>query len=145
MNRKESQDDSLDQVLVAQEETTGKYPFLGRLVGVVQLSTIPQGSQVFQAFSKEQQEDDEQIPYIYNLAVLPFARRRGIGRSLLQKCEEIVREEWKYGKIGLHSIVGNEVAERLYQSLGYTKKGCDPFWVTFLWIARRNYWEKELH
>ncbi|GJQ13373.1 hypothetical protein GpartN1_g5164.t1 [Galdieria partita] len=137
LNRKESEKEVIteeDEVLVAQDVTTGC------LVGVVQLSTIPQGSQVFQAFSKVQQG---KIPYVYNLAVLPSMRRRGIGRGLLQKCEEIVREGWKYRRIGLHSIVGNDGAERLYQSLGYSKKGCDPFWVSFLGMSRRNYWEKE--
>lgn len=106
----------------------------------MQLSTIPQGTETFQIFSRVQ---NGKIPYVYNLAVLPQVRRRGIGRSLLLHCEEIVRERWNYRKIGLHSMVGNHGAERLYQSLGYSKKGCDPFWVTFLLIGRRNYWEKE--
>ncbi|EME26368.1 acetyltransferase [Galdieria sulphuraria] len=97
LNRKEAEKCvEEDEVLVAQDETTGN------LVGVVQLSTIPQGSQVFQAFSRVQKG---KIPYVYNLAVLPQVRRRGIGRGLLQKCEEIVRERWKYNKVGLHSIV----------------------------------------
>eukprot|EP00871_Galdieria_phlegrea_P001194 jgi/Galph1/2075/GphlegSOOS_G746.1 len=133
-NRKTPQDK--EEVLAAEDSQTGT------LLGVVQLSTISQGSEVFRLQSQPT-PPLYKIPYIYNLAVLPQVRRRGIGRSLLEKCEQIVREEWKDSRVGLHSLVGNEGAERLYKSLGYSIKGTDPPWTTFLLIPRRNYWEKE--
>ena len=59
---------------------------------------------------------------IHNLAVHPAFRRRGVGRSLLQA---VVSEAKHRGstRVMLEVRKSNDVAQRLYQSLGFVERG----------------------
>jgi ribosomal protein S18 acetylase RimI-like enzyme len=56
--------------------------------------------------------------WIYDLEVVPSERRRGYGRMLLDAVEiEITRRGGE--TVGLNVFGGNDIARRLYESLGY--------------------------
>lgn len=64
------------------------------------------------------------LPEISDLNVLPYFRKKGIGTTLIQKCENIVKERGftKVGLgVGMTSDYGN--AQRLYVQLGYVPDG----------------------
>jgi GNAT superfamily N-acetyltransferase len=56
--------------------------------------------------------------FIWDIAVEPEARGRGIGRAALDALEAWARGAG-YGRIGLHVFGSNEVARRLYARAGY--------------------------
>ena len=57
--------------------------------------------------------------WIATIAVLPEFRGRGIGKALLQDCEESL----KVSRIRLSVRATNQVAIRLYEKAGYQKAG----------------------
>jgi hypothetical protein len=59
-----------------------------------------------------------QYPYIANLAVIASARRLGIARRLLDRCERTARA-WGYDRLYLHVLENNAPARSLYQQQGY--------------------------
>lgn len=59
---------------------------------------------------------------LYQMAVLPEYRSRGIGARLVETLEQLARS-WGVNKIYLH---GRDYAVGYYESLGYEKVG-DPF------------------
>jgi len=59
---------------------------------------------------------------IHNLAVAPTYRRKGIGRSLLQKVIEEARGNGSI-RVTLEVRKSNEAAQRLYHSLGFVARG----------------------
>lgn len=61
---------------------------------------------------------DEGVPVLANLVVDPSARRRGIARMLVQKCEDEVRA-WGFRKLYLKVEEPNAPAIKLYSKLGY--------------------------
>ncbi len=71
----------------------------------------------------------DEVPYsyaqIHDLAVTEAARRRGVGRQLLARCEEIAREagaRW----LRITALAGNEAAVGAYHAAGFA-----PLFVTF--------------
>lgn len=60
----------------------------------------------------------DERPYLANLSVRPGARRQGIGRALVQACEEMV-QKWGYDELILQVEDANEDARRLYRQLGF--------------------------
>ncbi len=65
------------------------------------------------------------MPEIQDLAVIPSARRQGIGRALVAACETAARSRGKTDiglGVGLFSSYG--AAQRLYVALGYVPDGC---------------------
>lgn len=60
----------------------------------------------------------ERRGYIYDLYVVPEARRQGVARALLAAAERLARRRG-YREIGLTVAVHNDAARRLYESLGY--------------------------
>lgn len=64
------------------------------------------------------------IPEISDLNVLPHFRKKGIGRTLIQYCENMAKEQG-YTQIGLGvgMTAGYGNAQRLYVKLGYIPDG----------------------
>lgn len=64
----------------------------------------------------------EKTAWIATVGVIPEYRRQGIGKTLLQLCEERLEAE----KISLNVRVSNTAAVRLYESFGYGRAGLWP-------------------
>ncbi|MDF2637843.1 MAG: family N-acetyltransferase [Novosphingobium lindaniclasticum] len=74
---------------------------------------------------------------IHDMAVLPAARGRGVGRALMLAVEEEARARGAC-KITLEVLSGNATAKGLYASLGYGDYALDPEAGTAL------FWDKKL-
>ena len=61
---------------------------------------------------------DQQQAFVYDVAVAPAFRRRGIGRMLMERAEAHAREQ-KMGYITLMVDCRNAPARTLYEQLGY--------------------------
>ena len=57
---------------------------------------------------------------LYDLYVLPVARRQGIGRALVEHAQEFARATGA-ARIELSTAIDNRPAQALYESLGYHK------------------------
>jgi len=67
--------------------------------------------------------------YIHDVIISPANRRKGLGKAMMKKLEEISIER-SYCKITLEVREDNAVAQNLYRSLGYDE--CQPkmlFWT----------------
>jgi len=62
--------------------------------------------------------DTQQYPYIFNLAVHPQWRRRGVAKQLLHASEQIVKQ-WGFSRLYMHVLEDNQPALRLYDGVGY--------------------------
>lgn len=83
----------------------------GEVIGVVALLGPDQPSRAIAADGEAE---------LVRLVVGSAARRRGIGRTLVERCAEITRKEgWE--AIALWSRRYQEAAHRLYESLGYRR------------------------
>jgi hypothetical protein len=81
------------------------------ILGTVQLAFAPQPNQAHRAD-------------VTKLLVHPEGRRRGIGRALMRRLEEVAREEGR-SLLVLDTVEGS-AAQRLYESLGWTLLGVVP-------------------
>ena len=63
--------------------------------------------------------------FITNVAVSPAARRRGVGRALLQALTDYGAAQGMY-RITLEVRVSNTPAIALYEGMGYTRDGVRP-------------------
>jgi ribosomal protein S18 acetylase RimI-like enzyme len=83
-------------------------------------------------------------PYISNFAVSPHHRRQGIGRQLLQRCEQIARE-WNCPQLSLHVLEDNQAAKALYFLRGYQLSRIESPWQHWVFQQpRRLYLQKQL-
>ncbi len=57
---------------------------------------------------------------LYDLFVLPSARRRGVGKSLMHAAEALAREQGM-ARLDLETARDNHSAQQLYESLGYVR------------------------
>lgn len=62
---------------------------------------------------------------IVAMYVLPEARARGVGVSLLEKILDLARE-WQVGDLALAVTVGNTGARRMYARMGFVPYGIEP-------------------
>jgi ribosomal protein S18 acetylase RimI-like enzyme len=74
---------------------------------------------------------------IHDLAVLPRARGRGVGRLLMQAVEVEARKRGAC-KVTLEVLAGNDRAKALYAALGYGNYALDPQ------AGTAQFWEKKL-
>lgn len=71
------------------------------------------------------------IAHLANLAVVPSARRLGIGRQLLESAEALAAE-WGCRSIALHVDPTNTPAVQMYESHGYRRAVQQPTWQQLL-------------
>lgn len=93
-------------LLVAEDEESG------RLVGTASL--LPYGSRL----SRQAEEGEVELRL---LAVLPEARRSGLGRRLLDESARIAADRGAE-RVVLDTAVDNEPSQRLYRRLGYVRR-----------------------
>ncbi len=85
-----------------------------------------------------------QYLYISNLAVKDSYRRQGVGKKLLEKCEQIAWN-WGYREIRLHVLYNNSSAQKLYLSKGYKVLQIESTWNNFgFYDSRRLLLAKKL-
>src|SRR6185295_1204995 len=75
---------------------------------------------------------------VMKMMVHPRGRKQGIGRAIMRRLEE---EAEALGRTTLHldTVDGNQAAERLYQSQGWTKIGGIPAYaVNIHGVPERN-------
>jgi ribosomal protein S18 acetylase RimI-like enzyme len=84
----------------------------GRVVGALigEVDDPADGSDVFAVPTR--------IAHVHDLAVLPDAQGHGIGRALMDRFEEELRER-DVGEYGLEVMPGNDSALRFYESMGF--------------------------
>jgi ribosomal protein S18 acetylase RimI-like enzyme len=73
-------------------------------------------------------------PYLSNLAVRSEARRQGVARKLLDRCEAIALD-LGFQDLYLHVLEDNHQARQLYSKAGYQTKSADAFW--HCWFFRQ--------
>jgi ribosomal protein S18 acetylase RimI-like enzyme len=86
----------------------------------------------------------EQYPYIFNLAVHPQWRRRGVAKQLLLAAEKTVKQ-WGFSRLYMHVLEDNEPARNLYDRISYrlhSQEGFMSFWL--LGSPRRFLLQKKL-
>jgi ribosomal protein S18 acetylase RimI-like enzyme len=74
---------------------------------------------------------------VHDLAVLPEARGRGVGRALLRVAEAFARHQGCC-KLTLEVLEGNRPAQGLYTAEGYAGYSLDPQ------MGRAMFWQKKL-
>lgn len=107
-------DDCINYMLQQCEKWAGKIIVAeagGELCGFVTVLT--------QVQSEEPDDGDMEYGLISDLAVLEKFRGRGVGRKLLAAAESFARSE-NVGWLRIGVIAGNQVAEKLYASLGFS-------------------------
>ena len=73
----------------------------------------------------------EQYPYIFNLAVHPQWRRRGVAKQLLLAAAQTVKQ-WGFASLYMHVLEDNQPARNLYDCLGYrlhSQEGHVNYWL----------------
>eukprot|EP01031_Cornospumella_fuschlensis_P028479 gene28480-34376_t len=63
-----------------------------------------------------------QTPYVCNLSVSPKYRRQGIAVFMCKFVESFIQSVWGKEDIVLHVEKENIAAQKLYESLGYSKR-----------------------
>ncbi|CAB9498054.1 FR47-like protein [Seminavis robusta] len=59
-------------------------------------------------------------PMLSDLMVNPRMRRKGIAKQLVQRCEEICRQDFQETELYIRVLKDNEAAIAMYDSLGYS-------------------------
>ena len=92
---------SLDAVLVAEAPS-------GEPLGMLELSlrSVAEGCR------------STPVPYVEGWYVVPEARRRGVGRSLLAAAEQWARDRG-YAEIASDALIDNTASERAHLALGF--------------------------
>ncbi|PZO42148.1 MAG: GNAT family N-acetyltransferase [Pseudanabaena frigida] len=86
----------------------------------------------------------QQYPYIFNLAVHPQWRRRGVAKQLLIAAEKTVKQ-WGFSHLYMHVLEDNQPARQLYDLIGYrfySQEGSVNYWL--LGSPRRFLLQKKL-
>jgi ribosomal protein S18 acetylase RimI-like enzyme len=84
----------------------------GRVIGAVigEVEDGADGSDIFAVPTR--------IAHVHDVAVLPEVQGSGVGRALMERFEEILRER-DVASYGLDVIAGNDAARRFYETLGF--------------------------
>jgi ribosomal protein S18 acetylase RimI-like enzyme len=90
------------------------------LPNVVRLKATANGQMV--GFIAGDVRPSEKLAWIATIGVLPEYRKQGVGRALMEACEQRL----KVPRVRLNVRLSNEGAIRLYQDLGYARHGLWP-------------------
>jgi ribosomal protein S18 acetylase RimI-like enzyme len=82
--------------------------------------------------------DKQEYPYIFNLAVHPQWRRRGVAKQLLLAAETTARQ-WGVTHIYMHVLENNYAARSLYENLGYRLHSQNGFMLHRLFGRPRRF------
>lgn len=95
------------------------------LVAMIELSLEPPKNKIspFLRNPFDNQLDPEAQPYIANLCVDSSYRKLGLAKELCLLCENISVNNWEKNKIYLHVGQDNVPAQKLYESLGFSRVG----------------------
>jgi len=113
--------------LAGQEAGAGTYLIARGNVPAGHIYIIWKGCQEGPPAEREKRE-----PLIEDFYVHPAARGKGIGRALLQRAEDLIRERGYHGA-GVSVIVTNPPVEKMYKRAGYRDSGYGKF------ISRRTF------
>ena len=78
-----------------------------------------------------QWQGTHESPYIFNLAVHPQWRRRGVAKQLLLAAEQTAKQ-WGFSRLYIHVLEDNYAARSLYDRLGYhlhSQEGTMPHYL----------------
>lgn len=76
-------------------------------------------------------EEMQQYPYVFNLAVHPQWRRRGVAKQLLLAAEQTINQ-WGFSRLYMHVLEDNLAARNLYSLTGYSlhsAEGIVNYWL----------------
>jgi GNAT superfamily N-acetyltransferase len=122
-------DDVRERLVPALAEQPGAFSLVARLEGEpAGLANCFTGFSTFAA---------RPLVNVHDMVVLPHLRGRGIGKALFAAIEDEARKRGAC-KITLEVLSGNEVARRLYASLGYGDYQLDPA------AGQALFWQKRL-
>jgi GNAT superfamily N-acetyltransferase len=122
-------DDVRERLVPALAEQPGAFSLVARLEGEpAGLANCFTGFSTFAA---------RPLVNVHDMVVLPHLRGRGIGKALFAAIEDEARKRGAC-KITLEVLSGNEVAKRLYASLGYGDYQLDPA------AGQALFWQKRL-
>lgn len=122
-----------DEMIMGYIQSNAMYYGLldGQIVCALGL-TLSQGEDYHEA-CWEQELNDDQVAVVHLLCVNPRYQHRGIGRKAMELAEELARKEGKKA-LRLDALACNAPAHRLYESLGFQKRG------TAHWFADNVGW-----
>lgn len=122
-------DDVRERLVPALAEQPGAFSLVARLEGEpAGLANCFTGFSTFAA---------RPLVNVHDMVVLPHLRGRGIGKALFAAIEDEARKRGAC-KVTLEVLSGNEVAKRLYPSLGYGDYQLDPA------AGQALFWQKRL-
>jgi ribosomal protein S18 acetylase RimI-like enzyme len=93
------------------------------MVGFVELCLDqPQGrlSPTIKSIFRSNTVSDYEQPYLCNLFVSKYHRRKGLAKLLCELSEELVQIHWNRNVMYLHVEKSNVTAQALYEGMGYT-------------------------
>jgi ribosomal protein S18 acetylase RimI-like enzyme len=83
----------------------------GRVLGLAEIDDMP-----------SKNPNDTPRPYMFNVAVGPKWRRKGIASALVLACEKFARTAWGKPQVYLKVRDTSKAAISMYESLGYTQR-----------------------
>jgi len=118
------------------------------LLGVVEiLLERPTGklAPAIQVFPRPGRPTAQDQPYLCNLCVKNYYRRRGLGKTLIALSEQLVLKHWQRDRMYLHVINSNADAQRLYEAMGYDKtRGMNRIEAKIKGMQNLSYYTKKL-
>jgi GNAT superfamily N-acetyltransferase len=95
----------------------------------------------------------EREPFLDDLSVLPAARKRGVGSTLIRAAEESIRERG-FDRAAMTISINNPLSMMIHVKQGWSSAGIEPFVVNRkmtdsrgkvrIWSARVEYLVKDL-
>lgn len=116
------------------------------LCGMIELSMQPEGATapaVPTPLAEKKRNSQRLQPYISNLVVSPYLRRKGFAQRLVLASENRAIA-WGFNEVTLHVDMEEVAATRLYEKLGYQKVNDQAAWQKWLSGVRLRYMRKSL-
>lgn len=68
-------------------------------------------------------EPEEDQPWVYRLMVAEAEQGRGLGRAIMRRTLDLIRQEYRHHRVSVSYEPDNERAARLYETLGFRHHG----------------------